>query len=245
MSVNHKLRVWAILVLVVLLLPLTAAARWISVDPHAGSYPSISPYAYCRDNPIKLIDPNGKDSYLFTWAPGGGQVGHSAIGTDVRDDQGKPTGKIQVRELWPATGVSKYNTTDKADYMSQTVDIADAASFWSGEGRGADAILKIKGDKGQDAAVNAALDQAEENPVYDLKTNNCSNFTQQGVQATGIDPGNGADVQINILGIKITVASNVVTPVSVNNAVATSGDERVTTVKELPQDQQNPNVIVK
>ena len=34
---------------------------WLSVDPLADKYPSISPYAYCAWNPIKLIDPDGRD----------------------------------------------------------------------------------------------------------------------------------------------------------------------------------------
>ena len=34
---------------------------WLSVDPMADKYPSISPYAYCAWNPIKLIDPNGME----------------------------------------------------------------------------------------------------------------------------------------------------------------------------------------
>ena len=36
---------------------------WLSVDPMADKYPSISPYAYCAWNPVKLIDPDGKDWY--------------------------------------------------------------------------------------------------------------------------------------------------------------------------------------
>jgi RHS repeat-associated protein len=32
---------------------------WLSVDPMAAKYPSTSPYAYCRNNPIRLVDPNG------------------------------------------------------------------------------------------------------------------------------------------------------------------------------------------
>ena len=32
---------------------------FLSVDPMADKYPSISPYAYCAWNPVKLIDPNG------------------------------------------------------------------------------------------------------------------------------------------------------------------------------------------
>ena len=36
---------------------------WLSVDPMADKYPSISPYAYCAWNPVKLIDPDGNDWY--------------------------------------------------------------------------------------------------------------------------------------------------------------------------------------
>ncbi len=32
---------------------------WLSVDPMSDKYPSTSSYAYCRNNPINLIDPNG------------------------------------------------------------------------------------------------------------------------------------------------------------------------------------------
>ncbi|MBQ3946162.1 MAG: RHS repeat-associated core domain-containing protein [Alphaproteobacteria bacterium] len=32
---------------------------WLSVDPMADKYPSISPYAYCAWNPVKLVDPDG------------------------------------------------------------------------------------------------------------------------------------------------------------------------------------------
>ena len=34
---------------------------WLSVDPMASKYPSLSPYTYCADNPVKLVDPNGED----------------------------------------------------------------------------------------------------------------------------------------------------------------------------------------
>ena len=34
-------------------------AMWLSVDPMADKYPSISPYAYCAWNPVILIDPDG------------------------------------------------------------------------------------------------------------------------------------------------------------------------------------------
>ena len=34
---------------------------WLSVDPMSDKYPSLSPYTYCANNPVKLVDPNGKD----------------------------------------------------------------------------------------------------------------------------------------------------------------------------------------
>ena len=33
---------------------------WLSVDPMASKYPSLSPYTYFADNPVKLVDPNGE-----------------------------------------------------------------------------------------------------------------------------------------------------------------------------------------
>ena len=36
---------------------------WLSVDPMSDKYPSLSPYVYCANNPIKLVDPNGEDWY--------------------------------------------------------------------------------------------------------------------------------------------------------------------------------------
>lgn len=41
---------------------------WLSVDPMADKYPSISPYAYCAWNPIKLVDPDGMDIWIINGA---------------------------------------------------------------------------------------------------------------------------------------------------------------------------------
>ena len=34
---------------------------WLSVDPMSDKYPSMSPYVYCADNPVKCVDPNGEE----------------------------------------------------------------------------------------------------------------------------------------------------------------------------------------
>ena len=36
---------------------------WLSVDPMVDKNPSISPYAYCAWNPVKLVDPDGRDAF--------------------------------------------------------------------------------------------------------------------------------------------------------------------------------------
>ena len=45
---------------------------WLSVDPMSAKYPSLSPYTYCADNPVKLVDPNGEE----VWIPGVDEKGN-------------------------------------------------------------------------------------------------------------------------------------------------------------------------
>ena len=49
---------------------------WLSVDPMRDKYPSISPYTYCVNNPMKLVDPNGQ------WSK---SVHHKMIKTAVNE----------------------------------------------------------------------------------------------------------------------------------------------------------------
>ena len=37
---------------------------WLSVDPLADKYPSLSPYNYCAWNPVKLVDPDGEEIWI-------------------------------------------------------------------------------------------------------------------------------------------------------------------------------------
>ena len=40
-------------------------ATWLSVDPLSDKYPHISPYAYCGNNPMKFVDPDGREKHIF------------------------------------------------------------------------------------------------------------------------------------------------------------------------------------
>ncbi|MGP1515950.1 MAG: RHS repeat-associated core domain-containing protein [Bacteroidales bacterium] len=39
-------------------------STWLSTDPMSDKYPSLTPYNYCANNPVKLIDPNGEEVIL-------------------------------------------------------------------------------------------------------------------------------------------------------------------------------------
>ena len=53
-----------------------ALPPWTTVDPLAEKYYSISPYAYCANNPVLFVDPDGRDwivtndTYKFEWRDG-------------------------------------------------------------------------------------------------------------------------------------------------------------------------------
>ena len=55
---------------------------WLSVDPLADKYPSISPYAYCAWNPVKLVDPDGNELTDFYDAATGEHLKHVDDGID-------------------------------------------------------------------------------------------------------------------------------------------------------------------
>ncbi len=55
---------------------------WLSVDPQASKYPSLSPYVYCADNPVKLVDPEGELYRKFENYDNGSFLGEIDDGVD-------------------------------------------------------------------------------------------------------------------------------------------------------------------
>ena len=66
---------------------------WLSVDPMSDKYPSFSPYVYCADNPVKLVDPNGEDVWITgdEWELAFKQLKSS---TNLKLSRDSKTGKI-------------------------------------------------------------------------------------------------------------------------------------------------------
>ena len=67
---------------------------WLSVDPMSDKYPSLSPYVYCANNPVKLVDPNGEDWYesedgkslIFIYGETGQREGYKNLGAHLGQD---------------------------------------------------------------------------------------------------------------------------------------------------------------
>ena len=55
---------------------------WLSVDPMADKYPGISPYAYCAWNPVRLVDPDGRELTDFYDISTGEHLKHVEDGID-------------------------------------------------------------------------------------------------------------------------------------------------------------------
>ena len=84
----------------------SALSIWLSVDPMSDKYPSTSPYTYCANNPVKLVDPNGKEIWIdgYRYVPGQ----NCPEGVDVNTQQkwnslntiyGKKNGQIVIDEI--------------------------------------------------------------------------------------------------------------------------------------------------
>ncbi|OQA85763.1 MAG: hypothetical protein BWY28_02590 [bacterium ADurb.Bin236] len=61
-----------------------APPTFISRDPMFEKYPSISPYTYCANNPMKFVDPTGKDIYqVVTRADAAREQSRTAATKDI------------------------------------------------------------------------------------------------------------------------------------------------------------------
>ena len=86
---------------------------WLSVDPMSDKYPSLSPYVYCADNPVRLVDPNGESTQVVD----NGDGTYTVVGGNVKDgDNG-----IYLRKSDGSNGkLLAYSATPESFYNSET-----------------------------------------------------------------------------------------------------------------------------
>ncbi|MDL2230805.1 RHS repeat-associated core domain-containing protein [Bacteroidales bacterium OttesenSCG-928-L19] len=99
---------------------------WLSVDPLAGKYPSLSPYVYCANNPVMLVDPDGRDLELTFYTSKYGntkdeftKIVNQGLGGQFEADYkqiGEGKYMLDLKATKDGGDVSKLSTEQKAFY---------------------------------------------------------------------------------------------------------------------------------
>ena len=96
---------------------------WLSVDPMAHKYPSLSPYVYCANNPVKLVDPNGEE---WVDADGNKITDHSKIKVYIFYDP--ESFSSQTKQMYK-DAIEKYGEGSVA--LSSVTTTAEFIQDWS------------------------------------------------------------------------------------------------------------------
>jgi RHS repeat-associated protein len=114
---------------------------WLSVDPLAGKHPNMSPYAYCANNPIRYIDPDGREYGDFFDRQG------TFLGTDGIDDgkvyilnEGKRARTENTNVNWGGTLAEKHvgNLKSNSSEVSMDSELGNMIRAVYAEMRGGD-----------------------------------------------------------------------------------------------------------
>ena len=124
-----------------------ALGRWLSVDPHGENYQQTSPFAYCKNDPVNAIDPDGRKVVL---------VGeHEQRMEILRNLQMLTNDKLGMKKDGSIFIMSKGTKNVKKDLSVGTSLIAD-----------------IIGDK---HLMRIEMDSEQGNHVSDIEKENASN----------------------------------------------------------------------
>ncbi len=92
----------------------SALGRWFNIDPLTDKFPGITFYAYCANNPINLIDPDGRAWKPTTDQNSGKQTGYEWISEDQSYDE---DGALKIGLYGQAIFFSHNRTFDlESDY---------------------------------------------------------------------------------------------------------------------------------
>ena len=111
---------------------------WLSVDPMSDKYPSISPYNYCAWNPVKIVDPDGREIVIH----------HDKYDYHLKMEKNKENGKYTFR--W----VSRQNGKDIELSNNNTKKINEDLSKLMDGPEGNRLVTALCDDKGKKVTVN-------------------------------------------------------------------------------------------
>ena len=122
---------------------------WLSVDPLADKYPSISPYAYCTWNPIKLVDPEGKEIVIVgengertTYKQGMSTKGLDKFSREVvehlNDMSKTESGQEVVSKLVSSKKTYTYTNKNVEESIGRAAFVDKSCSFFMGKAESRD-----------------------------------------------------------------------------------------------------------
>ena len=173
----------------------SASGRWLAVDPLAEKYYSYSPYAFCNNNPVNFVDPDGRDGIYINFPDYVISVGNM---------QFENLGHSGILLINNQTGLTKYYEYGRYDKQNigivRNIKVPNVVIGEDGrpEKESLDkvfgAISQIAGDGGkiegayvESNEFEAMNDYAQslmaenENPErepYNIMNNNCSTFAE-------------------------------------------------------------------
>ena len=178
-------------------------ARWTTQDPMAGKYTSLSPYAYCSDNPVFLVDQDGKKPRIYVQKRG---LGHAFITTGEGRETIVYTYGRYGSVYGISSGITSGNLTPVGEGVLGVLKGKNAASFLSEvlkEGDYDIFVLSEGSDERINNYISTMIDGTEgpSNPnkrtfnneafhvvdTYSLLDNNCVSFTKRAAKVGGVD----------------------------------------------------------
>jgi len=210
--------------LIVLSLPLIRAearhydartGRFLSVDQNAGKYASWSPYVYALDNPLKYVDPSGKDAIPIVfkdykisalgmkWS-GLGHAGILLIDNKTGlakyyeygryDKEGK--GIVRQRAV-PNVAMDKNTGMPTQESLNKVLGVISKEAGHGGDVTGA----YVKNDNFKEMNEHAQEQKAQnDNPdrkEYSITGNNCATFMKETLEAGGTETPSMVDPRPN------------------------------------------------
>lgn len=167
------------------------SARWLTPDPLAEKYYSISPYAFCAGNPISLYDYNGADivltgknkssltvkTDLVNWTFSVSRLGIDWKGNHTVEGKGVVGAALDIAGIVDPSGV--------ADIMNAGLQIAD--HDYLGAAISSAGIIPYIGDLAKVTKIQKDLKLISD-AVPELRPFTSKNFRQNLIKNTGKNP---------------------------------------------------------